>query len=486
MMTLKELTEGLPVRGLSPEKETVPVTHLSSDSRKVKTGSLFVALPGTTTDGARFIEDAVERGAGIIVSSTLVAPEKRRAGILYLCTEDPGYFLRQIALRFFHNPSKDIRVIGVTGTNGKTTVTFLLEAILHEAEHSCSVIGTVNYRIGEHILPAQNTTPGFLDTQELLAAIRDDGVEYCLIEVSSHALDQGRVDHVDFKVAVFTNLTSDHLDYHQTRQNYFEAKAKLFRELSPEATAVINADDDYGPKLFSRTKANIITYGLHKNADVRAADIQLELSGTTFKLITREGEMMMRTPLVGEFNISNILAATAAALSEGIPLERIKNGIERMRQVPGRLERMDCQEDFSVFIDYAHTQDALEHVLRAIRQTSDGRIILVFGCGGDRDRTKRPEMGYVASQLANFSFITSDNSRSEDPQAIIEEIRAGFEGDHYRIIVDREEAIHEALNMAQKGDIVLIAGKGHEEYQIFKDRTIKFNERQIIRQYLRC
>ena len=485
-MKLGDLLEGIYHDELFNKDQELIIPALYCDSRKVEAGGLFVAVTGVVTDGIKFIEHAVTQGARVVVSEEAIPDEHQNPDVLYLVVDDSRDFLRKVALRFYGNPSKEIRAIGITGTNGKTTTTFLLESILHEAEHSCSIIGTVNYRIGENVLPAQNTTPGFLDNQKLFANIRDDGVEYCVMEVSSHALDQGRVDEIDFNVAIFTNLASDHLDYHKTRQNYFEAKAKLFTALSSQATAVINIDDDHGKKLFSRTSSKIMTYGIHKHADVMAQDIELDVTGAKFKIVTKDEEIVVRSPLVGHFNVYNILAATAAAIAEGLSLDKIKKGIEHLRQVPGRVEKVDCQQDYTVLIDYAHTQDALDHVLRALRETSDARIILVFGCGGDRDRSKRAEMGYVASQLATFTIITSDNPRTEDPQMIIDEICGGFEGDQYQVIVDREEAIHQALSMADKGDIVLIAGKGHETYQIFKDRTIKFDERQIIRQYLRC
>lgn len=360
----------------------------------------------------------------------------------------------------------------------------MIEAILHEAEKDCSVIGTVNYRIGERVLPAINTTPGLVDNQQLLSDIVKEGVEYCVMEVSSHALDQGRTDLIDFSTAVYTNLTSDHLDYHKTIDRYFAAKAKLFINLNIQAKSIINVDDDHGSKLFSKTNSQILTYGIHRNAEVMAHDIQSDISGTEFKLICDEGEVVIRTNLVGNYNVSNILAASAYAISEGIGLDKIKKGVERFEFVPGRLEHIDYGQDYSIFIDYAHTQDALENVLQMLKNTSDARIILVFGCGGDRDRTKRPAMGKIASQFADVTIVTNDNPRSEDPEFIIDEIISGFENDDYIKIIKRKDAIRKALDMAEHGDIVLIAGKGHEDYQIFKDQTVQFNEREIIKSYI--
>jgi len=484
-MHLKELLENIYEGKLDPARDYLAIDAINCDSRKVGKNSLFVALKGHQYDGADFIDDAIDKGARVIVTDENVEP-RINGNLYHLQVKEPNQFLRNIAKRFYGNPSSEVHTMGITGTNGKTTIAYLIESILHEAEKSCSVIGTINYRIGEKVLPAINTTPGLLENQRLLSDIVNDGVEYCIMEVSSHALVQGRVDLINYKTAVFTNLTSDHLDYHKTRDNYFAAKTKLFTNLAPDALSVINADDDYGQRLFSKTESQILTYGIRNNAEVMARDIEFDISGTRFKLCSQEGEIVIRTKLVGEYNISNILAAASVGLSQKISLEKIKKGVEQLNLVPGRLESVDCQQNFSIFIDYAHTQDALENVLRAIRNVSDARMIVVFGCGGDRDVTKRPAMGTVASHLADFSIVTSDNPRSEDPEAIIQQIIEGFEDDNYKVVVDREEAIKIALNMAQKDDIVLIVGKGHETYQVFKDRTIKFNERQIISQFLRC
>ena len=485
-MRLNQLLQGLQFDPLDSHFLDLEIETICCDSRKAIKNSLFVAVAGVASDGADFIEMAIERGACVVVTSKKSPDHARYSNICFVYVTDARACLRDITIRFYDNPSKKLRVIAVTGTNGKTTITYLIESILHQAEKICGIIGTVNYRIGENVLPAGNTTPGFLEIQQLLARMVDQGSEYCVMEVSSHALDQGRVEGIDFRTAIFTNLTSDHLDYHHTRENYFAAKAKLFIGLSSESCAVINADDVYGRKLFSKTKANIITYGIDREADVMAKNIEMDLAGTKFKIVCPEGEVIIRTKLVGKYNISNILAAFSAGLAEKISLEKIKNGIESLTLVPGRLEAVDCGQDFTVLIDYAHTADALENVLTAIRKTMDTKIILVFGCGGDRDKTKRPVMGKVASQLADFTIITNDNSRSEEPEAIIQQIVDGFEGDHYEVIVSRQEAIHKALGVAKAGNVVLIAGKGHETYQIFKDKTINFDERKVIQQFILC
>jgi UDP-N-acetylmuramoyl-L-alanyl-D-glutamate--2,6-diaminopimelate ligase len=484
-MTLGQLLDGIYDGSLPQTFLSQPVKSISSDSRKVEPGSLFVALQGHTYKGGDFIEKAIGSGARFIVtdeSITSFTSEK----VCHLTVKEPSEFLRKLAIKFYDNPSVKIKVIGVTGTNGKTTITYLVEALFKKVNKSCGVIGTVNYRLGEDIQVAQNTTPSLLDIQKLLAEMHDKGAEYCVMEVSSHALDQGRVDLVQFNEAIFTNLTSDHLDYHKTRENYFNAKSLLFTSLGADRQAIINIDDSYGQKLVSKTQAQVMSYGIKNNARVKASDIEIGITGTTFKLTTPDEETIIRTKLVGLYNVYNILAAVSLGVCEGLSLDKMREAIEGFELVPGRLERVECGKGFSVFIDFAHTQDALENVLRAIRQTTDSKIILVFGCGGDRDRTKRPLMGKVAGQLADFTIVTSDNPRSENPEDIIHEITPGFERDNFIAVVDRKQAIGKALAMAKEGDVVLIAGKGHEAYQIFKDQTIKFNERQIVREFLLC
>lgn len=484
-MMLEELTRDIVGEGIDRKFLNRTVQSICCDSRKAQPGCLFVALKGGSYDGHEYIPDAVKKGAVVVVSDKAV-PEEAYPDVCFIRVDNTADFLRSVTKRYYGQPSEKIEVIGVTGTNGKTTITYLIESILHADEKSCGVIGTVNYRIGERIIPSMNTTPGFLDNQKLLFDLVRDGIDYCVMEVSSHALDQNRVDLIDFKAAVFTNLTSDHMDYHKTRQNYFEAKAKLFKLVRPDGCSVINIDDEYGHKLVSRTSASVVTYGIHNNADIMARDIELDVKQTKFRLVTPEGNVVIRTNLLGKYNVYNILAASAVCFKEKISLEKIRQGVEYLRLVPGRLERVDCQQEYDIIIDYAHTQDALENVLTTLRAVTSGKIILVFGCGGNRDRTKRPAMGQVAGRLADYCVVTSDNPRNEEPRAIIDEIVKGFEGDNFTVEVDREQAIIKALNIADEGDVVLIAGKGHEDYQIFKDRTIKFDERQVVRQYLRC
>ena len=399
--------------------------------------------------------------------------------------DDPKHFLHSIGQRFYGYPSNKIKSIGVTGTNGKTTITYLIESIIHAAARRCGVIGTVNHRIGEKIIPSKNTTPGFLDNQRYLAQLADLGVDYCVMEASSHALDQGRLEGIGFSAGIFTNLTQDHLDYHQNMDSYFKAKSLLFKNLSSSAVSIINVDDDYGILLLPMTKSKTITYAIDSSADVRAQNIIYHLSGSRFEIVFPQGMMRIHTRFIGKHNIYNILAAFAWGYAQGLNPEIIRQGIEHLRHVPGRLEPVENDKGFFIFIDYAHTDDGLINVLKALRAVSAERIILVFGCGGDRDRTKRPKMASAACALADYSIVTTDNPRSEDPQAIINEIITGFTKKNYETCVDRKEAIGRALKSAQKNQIILIAGKGHEDYQIFKDRTIAFNEREIVKELLR-
>ncbi len=485
-MLLKNLLKDIYSKPIDPRFEDITITGLCDDSRQVDQGAVFIAVKGVLADGADYVLNAAQKGASVIVVDHMREEWTALKDICWLEVDDTKKFLRLAASKYFDNPSQHINMIGITGTNGKTTISYLTESILHEAERSCSIVGTINYRIAERVLPANNTTPGLIQTQKLLSFIAEEAIENCVMEVSSHALDQGRIDLIDFNVAIFSNLTSDHLDYHKTRDNYFAAKAKLFVNLSSEAKAIINVDDDFGRKLFSKTQAQITTYGIYKNADVMARDVQLDVEHTQFKIVCADGEVNINSSLVGEYNVYNMLAAAAACWVEGISLDKIKKGIERLTCVPGRLEKVSLGQDFTIFIDYAHTEDALHNVITAIKKTCDAKVICVFGCGGDRDQSKRFKMGQVAGELADFTIVTSDNPRSEEPQKIIDQIVEGFETDAYKVMPNREEAIHEALRMAKTGDIVLIAGKGHENYQIFKDQKIQFDEKAIIRNFILC
>ncbi len=460
------------------------VKGVSCDSRAVNKDDLFVAVKGYSLDGYKFINDAVSKGASAIASEEdFAAPQ----GVVKILVKDSRAALPIIADNFYGHPSGELKVIGVTGTNGKTTVTYIIENILKRAGKSAGIIGTINYRLGDTVLPARNTTPGPLELDRLLAEMVKRSFGYAVMEVSSHSLDQRRVECVLFDVGIFTNITSEHLDYHKTIGNYFKAKARLFERLKKDGSAVLNNDDKKVVSLKKSMKGKVITYGIKKGSDVRAERINISLDGSSFLIITPKGSFEVSAILTGMHNISNILASVAASIALGMETKAIKNGIESIGNVPGRLEAVDAGQPFKVFVDYAHTEDALNNILNLLKKVAPKRIITVFGCGGNRDRSKRPLMGKAACSLSDHVVITSDNPRFEEPQFIIDEIVVGIKGkfSNYDIVVDRRVAIERALALASKGDIVVIAGKGHETYQIIKDRVLPFDDRETVRDILR-
>lgn len=463
--------------------EDFEVSAVTSDSKKVVPGSIFVAVKGARADGHDFIAEALERGARAVIVQESVSCSPKQAP--YLRVRDTRKALACAAAAFHGNPSCALRVTGVTGTNGKTTISYLAEAVLKKAGFEPAVIGTVNYRFKDRVIPSKNTTPGAPELQAMLAEMVRAGVTHLAMEVSSHALDQGRTDGIRFSSAIFTNLTQDHLDYHGTLENYFKVKARLFRELEPSAFAVINNDNEYGRKLRALTHAAVVTYGIERMSEVVARDIRFDIGHTECVFDVVGKKFSLRFRLIGRHNVYNMLAVVAWAWKEGIDLAVAAAALERFTSVPGRLERIETDKGFAVFVDYAHTEDALRNVISTLREVSSRRIIVVFGCGGERDRTKRPKMGRVVSELADYAIVTSDNPRSEEPEAIIADIRQGIKKDNYCIIPDRHDAIKGAIALAQDGDIVLIAGKGHENYQVFKDRTVIFDDRQAVRECLR-
>lgn len=487
-MLLKDLLRNIYTKPLPAGVEELVIESISCDSRLKQSQGLFVALEGFKVKGEDFIREAIDQGAVVVAKkgghrrlANYIIPD----GVVVLDVANPQLFLHQVALRFFDYPSRRVRTIGVTGTNGKTTITYILESIFKAHHQPCAVIGTVNYRLAGKILPSKNTTPGFLENQSHLAQLAVLKIPTCVMEVSSHALQQGRVEGIDYVSAIFTNLTQDHLDYHKNMEGYFKAKSILFKNLNDHAAAIINEDDPYGQQLIRLSKGMVVTYGMKPSAQVRAQSIESSLNGTRLDVIFPVGKISVTTHLIGQHNVYNILAACACAWKEGIGFDQIRHGIETIPCVPGRMETVEAGQDYFVFIDYAHTEDGLVNVLEALRAASHSKIILVFGCGGDRDRGKRPKMAAAACRLADYSIVTSDNPRSEDPEAIIAEMIPGFMKDNYEVIVDRQQAIAHALKMAQPGQIVLIAGKGHEDYQIFKDRTVEFNERKIVQELIK-
>ena len=464
------------------EKE---IAGIACDSKKVEDGFLFVAIKGTSQDGHSFIGEALDRGAAALIVQSALCGCQIPQEVVCIKVDDTRRALARLSAEFYGNPSRQMKIIGITGTNGKTTVSFLIEHLLKKASLNPAVIGTINYRFNNKVFASTNTTPGPLDIQELLSEMFMGRVNYVVMEVSSHSLDQNRVDGIKFSHALFTNLTQDHLDYHQSIDNYFRAKAKLFVGLSAESVAIINNDSTYAVRLESLAKCKILTYGIDIKSDICALDMHFGLTGTNFIASTPKGRMEINSALIGRHNVYNILAAVAVGVNEGLSLELISKSLGEFELVPGRLERIDLGQDFFVFVDYAHTEDALYNVISALKELARHRIIVVFGCGGDRDKTKRPKMGKVVSQLADFALVTSDNPRSEEPQDIINDILAGISTDNYRAVPRRDKAIEEALSMARRGDIILIAGKGHETYQILGDEHIPFDDREVVRACLK-
>ena len=464
----------------------VEITAICYDSRQAKAGSLFVALRGEHADGHQYVNQAIARGAvAVMVEQPL---QDTTAAVTCVEVADTRATLALVAAFFHHQPSHKLKVAGITGTNGKTTTSYLLKHICERAVLRCGLIGTVRYEIGDEIVPSKHTTPEASDLQGLLARMRDAGCKAAVMEVSSHALAQSRVSAVEFDAAVFTNLTQDHLDFHGNLERYFEAKARLFTRLLPSQTkkrgvAIVNIDDRYGAELCARLakETRVITYGVGNRADFRASNFKTELAGTSYQLDAQERSFLVRFPLIGKFNIYNSLAALAAATAFGIPLRAAILALATTSPVPGRLQLVPGKRNYQVYVDYAHTDDALHNVLRTLRELNPHRLIVVFGCGGDRDRSKRPLMGRVAEQWSDYAIITSDNPRSESPEAIIREIEQSFKGKNYEVIVDRAEAIKRAVALAEARDIILIAGKGHETYQQFADKTIDFDDAQVAR-----
>jgi UDP-N-acetylmuramoyl-L-alanyl-D-glutamate--2,6-diaminopimelate ligase len=482
-MQLKTLLAAISVREIIGPVDRA-VESIAYDSRRVQRNGLFVALRGEKSDGHDFIGAAIEKGAAVIVTER--AEQNSRATCVIV--ENSRAALADLSARFFNYPMRKLKLAGVTGTNGKTTTTFLIKHICEKAGIRCGLLGTVRNEIGERVLPAARTTPESLDLQELLAQVRDAGCRAAAMEVSSHALAQERTRGLEFDVAVFTNLTQDHLDYHGTMEKYFEAKAKLFEQLPNQEkknkpVAIINIDDRYGQKLVERIgkKVSVVTFGMGTHAEFRASNYRMEFGGTSYQLDARGKSYLVRVPLIGRFNVANSLAALAAANALGIGLRDAVLSLAKSQQVPGRLEIVPAKRQFQVFVDYAHTPDALLNVLKTLGELEPRRLIVVFGCGGNRDREKRPLMGQVADQNADYAIITSDNPRKEDPDEIIAEVERGFRGSQFEKITDRAAAIARAVEIAQPHDIVLIAGKGHENYQEFADHTVPFEDIQVAR-----
>lgn len=498
---LSDLLAGWP--GLKTRGRGDPeITLITSDSRQVRPGALFVAIRGVREDGHRFLSDAVTKGAAAIAGDVPAVLDHfdGHPGLIVITVPQTRAWLGYVAARWHGDPSHRLGLIGVTGTNGKTTTTYLIRAMFEAAGRRTGLIGTVGYAIGDEQRPASHTTPDAVTLQTLLAEMVDRGVTDVVMEVSSHALAQDRTAGCAFDVGVFTNLTQDHLEFHGDMDTYGAAKRRLFESLGVDNSkarpriAVINRDDPSWQMMARASRVPVWTYGLTSTADVYPESIESTVDGICFRAVTPRGRVDLTSSLIGSYNVSNLLAALSVGLSQNLPVEAIREGLKRMTRVPGRFEKVEAGQDFTVVVDYAHTEDALQRVLTVAREVCQGRVITVFGCGGDRDPGKRGPMGRVAASLSDLAILTSDNPRSEDPLTIIAAIEAGighgvtprssdrpsaFSNQPYLVLPDRREAIERAIQVAERGDLVVIAGKGHEDYQIIGSNRLPFDDRRV-------
>ncbi len=489
-MKLNEVMAGIGGKAVRGDTN-VEISSVQYDSRKVSPGSLFCAVKGLKSDGAAYIKSALEKGAAAVLFEDYEGPMP--AGVSFVKVSDARLAMALAAANFYRHPSRRLDLVGITGTNGKTTTSYLVRSILRVKGSEPGLIGTISYEYGGKKFPAPNTTPESIDLQALLSEIANGGAKSAVMEVSSHAVALKRIAGCDFKVKIFTNFTQDHLDFHGTMEEYFQVKKSFFTIFS--GINVINIDDPKGVELKNAASGEVITYGVSSRADVTAKDIEISPSGTSFTLLTPAGEAKIKSRLVGRHNLYNMLSAAGAGMALGKSLREISDGLARAEDVPGRLERVHADQglstgdgtrlDYTVLVDYAHTDDALARALTAARELSKGRLIVVFGCGGDRDRTKRPKMGHAAARLADVVILTSDNPRTEDPVKILDDAEAGIaeegskvKGLSYFVYPDRAQAISFAVGAARGGDTVLIAGKGHEDYQIIGTTKYHFDDRE--------
>ncbi|MGD2294470.1 MAG: UDP-N-acetylmuramoyl-L-alanyl-D-glutamate--2,6-diaminopimelate ligase [Candidatus Aminicenantes bacterium] len=483
-MKLSEILNGVPVIEFSGSHEG-EVLGISYDSRKIQPGYLFTAIKGEKTDGHSFIPKALESGAAAVLSDQ---KKPQAFSKTWIQTTDTREALGLCSANFYGHPSHRTKVVGITGTKGKTTITYILEEIIKQAQFCPGVIGTISYRGPDMDIPAERTTPEASDLHSMLQKMVDSGVTHCLMEVSSHSLELKRVTGIEFDLVVFTNLSGEHMDYHQDMDSYFEAKKKLFHSGQKNGMAVVNSDDEWGKKLIGELSMGFLTFGLKSPAMVVAEKFGFSEKGIELTIKHPEGSITVTSPLLGKPNVYNILASVASAFALNIPWTAIKKGIVSLQGVPGRFERLENSQGLHIYVDYAHTDVALKNLLETTRELANKRVILVFGAGGDRDKTKRSRMGQIAGALADLTILTSDNPRSEDPLAIIADIEQGIlktGPEKYLILPNRREAIKKALFLAQKDDTILVAGKGHEDYQIIGDKTIPFSDKKVILELLK-
>ncbi len=476
------------IYNLNGSADTV-ITGISSDSRQIESGYLFVCISGVHVDGAAFAAQAVEKGAvAVLTTKHLDLPKST----VQIQVPDIHHALEDMVPFFYDYPGKKMRMIGVTGTNGKTTTTHIIAHILRAAGYHVGVIGTIHALIDDEELPIHNTTPDVVELQHFLALMQEKGMTHVVMEVSSHALALNRVAGIEYDTAVFTNLTQDHLDFHKTMENYVAAKAKLFQSLTAadhvkeNKTAVVNIDDPWSKDILNACHCKVLTYGVEKDADLKGSNLKVELKKSSFDVVGPFVNVHLNMNITGLFNVYNTLAAIGAAHAEGVDEATIDKAIQTFHSVPGRFELVEAGQDFAIVVDYSHTPDSLQKALETARAMKPNRILAVFGCGGDRDKTKRPIMGRIGAELADIPIVTSDNPRSENPETIVEEVEAGVKeglkpGQHHEVIVNRRDAIYRAVELAQTNDIIVIAGKGHETYQILNDGTIHFDDREEAR-----
>ncbi|AKN33982.1 UDP-N-acetylmuramoylalanyl-D-glutamate--2,6-diaminopimelate ligase [Clostridium carboxidivorans P7] len=479
-MNLKKILKEIKYE-LLKGNDDLEIREIQYDSRNVKSGDLFVCIEGYSTDGHKYVSSAVSNGAAAVICSKDI---ENLTECTVIKTEDTRKVLALASANYYDHPSDKLKVIGITGTNGKTTSTFMMKSILEAQGYKVGLLGTIANYVGDKKIPAHRTTPESLELQKLFAEMVEEGVNYCIMEVSSHSLYLDRVYGVKFCQAIFTNLTRDHLDFHKTFENYYNAKLILFKNT---LSSVVNIDDEYGERVYEDSEGKKTSYAIDKVADVKGSNLHMHSRGVEFDITYKNETQHINLNIPGKYNVMNALGSAAACLGEGMSLATVKEGLEAMLCVPGRCEIVTKNYDlgYEVIVDYAHTPDGLENILKTAREFTKGKLISVFGCGGDRDNTKRPIMGKIGTELSDKAVITSDNPRTEDPMSIIKEVVAGVEKDNYIVVENRREAIKKAMEMAKKDDVIVVAGKGHEDYQILKDKTIHFDEREVIAEIIK-